>query len=225
MSKLPFSTGGFAAGALSFMDERFGQPSEIYLVNANNFASLGIRFGMLAVGLLLRDGDMPSIGSLCLVWIEGDRLLLRLIEMDGQRVILDDGYTCQGFCLDDVRFESSVLYATDSNAVVGWFRTDTSGAVTDVSEEFLRAVGGTLEEWAGDAWVFKVHPVDRQRLFGEWRRALHEGVALIVSASYLIAGECVPFTVSIEPRRNLTGAIVEWAGFITLLAVESRKRA
>jgi hypothetical protein len=51
----------------------------------------------------------------------------------------------------------------------GIFLTDTAGACTYTNPCFQAIAGCTLEETLGNCWFQRLHPDDRERVFGEWQ--------------------------------------------------------
>lgn len=225
MSRLLLSTGSFAADSYPLSDTEFDRTLTNYLVNTENFAPLGIFFGMLVVAHALLDEQQPALGSLCLAWIQGDRYLLRLDCLTDESVRLYDGSVCKEFGREEVRFESSVLYAHWPGREVGAFFADSDGKVLAISSTWLELAGEDEGNWLGDAWAFRLHPEDRAGAYRLWRQSIRSGAAAVITARVLVCGDYRRYTTTAYPEKDASGRVVEWVGFISLWAVESRKSA
>ncbi len=66
-----------------------------------------------------------------------------------------------------------------SNAPVGIFQTDKEGICNFVNEEWMKYSGLTFNESLGFGWSSAIHPMDRDRIIGDWEEATSKGNELV----------------------------------------------
>jgi PAS domain S-box-containing protein len=92
---------------------------------------------------------------------------------------------------------------------------------TATAEGQLDFVNGWMEQFtgmdsnqlSGEGWFAIVHPQDRERVTGEWQRALQEQTASRIELRFRRAdGQYLWFTRSVIPYRDEQGRLLKWVG-------------
>ncbi|SDL93279.1 PAS domain S-box-containing protein [Catalinimonas alkaloidigena] len=103
----------------------------------------------------------------------------------------------------------------DATAQIVW-TTDAQGAVVEDSPSWRAFTGQSYEEWKGFGWLDAFHPDDRERVAGEWQRAVESRTPL--TTEYRVRhrdGGWRWTTARTSPVYNRRGVLEGWVGMNT----------
>lgn len=188
------------------------------------------RYGGLWAGLLATVLSM-LVGSYFLIYPRftiliddaGDFLHLALFALASVGIsILSDDLQRSRRAADRSEARYRALIQLSPQAV--WLALP-DGKLEFANQYFLELTGLRLEEAAGTGWVRALHPEHRERVLGEWQRAVQTGSALRVELPLCRArdGEYRWHQALAQPIRDDRGEILRWIGIG--LDIHDRKTA
>jgi len=99
------------------------------------------------------------------------------------------------------------------------FETDDSGWCTYVNPAWTRLTGLPIEEAQGEGWAESLHPVDRDRVFRTWGKAVdeHKDFTAIYRLRNVNTSAVANVRGSASPLHDGSGNVVGWVGTLDLL--------
>jgi len=106
---------------------------------------------------------------------------------------------------------------------VGIFRTDVHGHGIYLNDRGCKIIGLTSDEAKGTGWMKNLHPDDRERVFTEWSRSVHEGKSYRSEHRFCHAdGKTVWVFAQVEVELGPKGEVSGHVG--TLTDITERKK-
>ena len=110
--------------------------------------------------------------------------------------------------------EARFRYLVDA-APVGIFRTDAVGRITEVNPAWRELTGLSDVEWKGDRWTGTLHPADRERVFGHWRKMAEARSDYLDEFRFVSATQAIRWvSVSARPELDETGSVTGHIGML-----------
>ncbi|MBU1742219.1 MAG: PAS domain S-box protein, partial [Proteobacteria bacterium] len=107
---------------------------------------------------------------------------------------------------------------------VGMFLDDTQGNAVFINERCAKLIGMPSDEALNFDWMLAIHPDDRERVTGQWAKAVKHGEPFHEEYRWVHADGRVVWTLGeIAPVRNPEGEVTLFIG--TLTDITERKRA
>lgn len=121
--------------------------------------------------------------------------------------------------------ESEQRYATLTEvSPVGLFHTDVFGNCLYVNERWCKIAGMTLAQAAGQGWGGAIAPQDRERVYGEWNRAVKENRSFQLEYRFQRPDGVITWVFGqAVAETNAAGEIVGFVGTVT--DISARKQA
>ena len=107
---------------------------------------------------------------------------------------------------------------------VGIFQTNARGEGVYINDWYCKITGMSPESANGFGWAERLHPDDRERVFGEWKRAVAEGTEVALDHRFLSPSGKVTWVFGrAVPIRDTDGNVTGYLGSMT--DVTERKEA
>jgi PAS domain S-box-containing protein len=200
-------------------DELIGRPIEVLIpqrfreahtVHRAEYAAkpmtrpMGI--GLELSGRRKNGAEFPVEISISPVRIQGQDFVIALIQDITHRKRTGDA----------LRASEELFRAMTKTSPVGIFRTDVHGNGIYLNERGCNIVGLTSDEAKGTGWMKNLHPDDRERVFAEWSRTVHDGKSFRSEHRFCHAdGKTVWVFAQVEVELGPKGEILGYVGTLT----------
>lgn len=108
---------------------------------------------------------------------------------------------------------------------VGIFKTDPTGATTYVNKKWTDMSGLSASQAMGDGWLQAVHPDDRDRLTGQWRKDIGLGRDSIEEYRFLKSDGSIVWVLGNAVPEMLNGKLCGYVGTITDITEQKQHEA